>query len=88
MIAFALSLPEDKTIKLVESQSLLHIKQKVRIFKTIKTKQEKGYELFIWAFAPGAMELKFQTDMTQDTLKRQDYNPDNNAHAKRHLRSK
>ena len=34
------------------------------------------------------MELKFQTDMTQDTLKRQDYNPDNNAHAKRHLRSK
>ena len=33
------------------------------------------------------MEIKVLTDMTEDTLMRQDYDPDSNADVKRHLRA-
>ena len=33
------------------------------------------------------MEIKVLTDMTEDTLMRQDYDPDSNADVKRHLRT-
>ena len=33
------------------------------------------------------MEIEVLTDTTEDTLKRQDYDPDSNADVKRHLRA-